>query len=81
MGKLIKPGDGRTMYESDGGTHRAAFKLNTSKGLSFKDPSQPVLITHSYRRTDTGWPPCNIGFEMRNNWEMDIMKLTQEDDQ
>ena len=81
MGRIFTRPDGKELYESDGGTHRASFKLSTSKGLSFKDPSPSVLITHSYRRTATGWPPCKIGYEMRNNWELDIMKLTQEDDQ
>ena len=81
MGKIFIRADGKPVYESDGGTHRAAFKLNTDKGLSLKDPSPPVHITQSYRRTPTGWPPCTIGHELRTNWELDIMKLTIKDDE
>ena len=75
MSRIFKRRDGKILYESDGGTHRAAFKLDTSKGLSFDDQSTPIHITAAYRHTPTGWPPCEIGYDLREKWEQDIMKL------
>lgn len=79
MSRIFTRNDGKIMYESDGATHRALFNIDINKGLLIKCPSAPVKITASYRRTATGWPPCTIGYDLRETWEKDILKITEGD--
>ena len=74
MSRIFTRTDGAIMYEADK-THRAAYKLDPSKGLALDDQSPPVTITAAYRVVGDGWAPFTPDYKLRAEWESDILKL------